>query len=161
EVALSIWLFYLVYRAEQVGYASMGLSGAQGARLFSPTEFIHNQEAGGFLMLAAALLWQSRGALRRAFAFRGLGVGGWGAERQRQQGTLSLRSQPTPDPRPPTPDDEAETPRWPLWGFVASNVGLALWARAAGAQVWAFLLIMLVYYVVALVITRLVAAGGV
>src|SRR5207302_5805423 len=51
--------------------------------------------------------------------------------------------------------------RWPLWGFLGSNVALAVWAWAAGAQVWAFLLIMMVYYVMALVITRLVAAGGV
>jgi hypothetical protein len=40
-------------------------------------------------------------------------------------------------------------------------VALAGWAAAVGAQVWAFLLIMGVYYAVALVITRLVSAGGV
>ena len=37
-------------------------------------------------------------------------------------------------------------------------MGLALWARAAGAQVWAFLLIMGVYYVVALSLTGLKVA---
>jgi hypothetical protein len=130
EVALSIWLFYLLYRLQLLGYASAGLSGREGARLFAPVAFIHDQEAGGFLMLAGTLLWQSRGAIRRAFS--------------------SLGSSADPN-----------TPRWPLWGFLASNVGLAVWAAAAGAQVWAFLLIMAVYYVMALVITRLVSAGGV
>src|SRR5207247_7739603 len=57
--------------------------------------------------------------------------------------------------------EEAGAPRWPLWGFLASNAALAVWAAAAGAQVWAFLLIMLIYYIVALGITRLVSAGGV
>jgi hypothetical protein len=136
EVALSIWLFYALYRAQLVGYAAAGLSAGEGSRLFSPVALIHHQEAGGFLMLAGVLLWQSRGAIRRAFSF----------------------SAP--------PDDAASAaadagPRWPLWGFLASNLALAGWAAAAGAQVWAFLLIMGVYYAVALVITRLVSAGGV
>src|SRR5262249_25104265 len=47
EVALSIWVFYLLYRAQLVGYAAAGLSAGQGSRLFSPVEFIHHQEAGG------------------------------------------------------------------------------------------------------------------
>src|SRR5207237_7395627 len=93
-------------------------------------EFIHYQEAGGFILLAGALLWQSRSAMRRAFSFV-------------------------------ASPDEAQTPRWPLWGFLGSCAGLALWAAAAGAQVWAFLLIMGVYFIMALVITRLVSAGGV
>src|SRR5438093_878271 len=101
-----------------------------GARLLAPVQFIPRQEAGGFLMLAGTLLWQSRGAIRRAFS--------------------SVRSSAEPS-----------APRWPLWGFLASNIGLALWAAAAGAQVWAFLLIMAVYYMMALVISRLVSAGGV
>src|SRR5205085_10806089 len=63
EVALSIWLFYVLYRLQLVGYAAAGLSAGEGSRLFAPVEFIHDQEAGGFIMLAAALLWQSRGAI--------------------------------------------------------------------------------------------------
>src|SRR5262249_59027219 len=66
EVALSIWLFYVLYRLQLLGYAAAGLTGREGARLFAPVEFIHDQEAGGFLMLAVTFLWQSRGAIRRA-----------------------------------------------------------------------------------------------
>jgi hypothetical protein len=139
EVSLSLWLFYVIYRVQQLVWASFGVAdeGGTTAIAISPREFIGFMEAGGFIALSAIILWQSRHALRAAWL------------------SLVGRADPEPDPYGPLQK------RWSLLGFIAANAFMFWWAMHAGVSWWAFGLLLGTYYAVLLGCARLVAAGGV
>jgi hypothetical protein len=139
EVSLSLWLFYVIYRVQQLVWASFGVAdeGGTTAIAVSPREFIGFMEAGGFIALSAIILYQSRHALRAAWL------------------SLIGRTRPEPDPYGPLEK------RWSLLGFIGANAFLFWWAIHAGMSWWAFGLLLGLYYTVLLGCARLVAAGGV
>jgi hypothetical protein len=137
EVSLSLWLFYLLYRVQELIWASFGVAPGSGSNLaVSPQSLIGMQEAGGFITLSAVVLYQSRHTL--AAAWRGL-VG-----RVRTEG----------DAFSPL------APSWALLGFALANVFLLSWAVRAGMPWWPFVLIMALFYTVIIGVSRLVAAAG-
>ncbi|MFB3882924.1 MAG: DUF6785 family protein [Armatimonadota bacterium] len=136
EVSLSLWLFYVLYRLQELVWASIGVApGGRSSIGVDPQTFIGMQEAGGFIALSAAVLYQSRRTL--AAAWQGL-------VRRR------LSSDPVAPPAPP----------WALLGFMLANVYLLLWASHAGMPWWPFALIMGLFYTVMIGVSRLVAAAG-
>ncbi len=139
EVSLSLWLFYVLYRVQQLVWASFGFAeeGGAAAVAINPRLFIGFEEAGGFIALAAMILYQSRHALQAA--------------------ALSLVGRGRSDPEPYNPLQA----RWALLGFGLANAVLFGWAMRAGMSWWSFGLLLGLYYAVLLGCSRLVAAGGV
>jgi len=138
EISLSLWLFYVLFRVQQLVWASFGVAegGSSGAAV-DPISFIGMEEAGGFIALCGVILYHSRGTLRAA----------WGG--------LIGRARPGPDPYTPLGG------HWALLGFIVSNLFLLVWAWRVGAAVWPFALIMALFYVVTIGVSRLVVAAGV
>ena len=139
EVSLSLWLFYVLYRVQQLVWASCGFTegGSTAAVAINPRLFIGFEEAGGFIALSAIILYQSRKAFRAAWV------------------SLLGRESAGPDPYGPL------QPKSALVGFVLANLVLFGWAIQAGMSWSAFGLLMGLYYAVLLGCSRLVAAGGV
>lgn len=133
EIAFSLWFFFVLYRLSYVWIAFLG-SGATGYwgewGLAVPTY----QTAGAMAVIAAFLFWTARRGLaqwwRRAL------TGTADAERD------SLR------------------PRWALAMIVLGLAGMIWWFLAAGASWWVALLGVLVFLMVLLVLTRIVAESG-
>lgn len=137
EVSLSLWLFYVLYRVQQLIWASFGMApGGSSSVAINPQAFIGMEEAGGFIVLSVVVFYQSRHAF--AAAWRGL-VG---------------RARSAPDPAAPLAG------QWALLGFLVANAYLLWWARHAGLPLWPFALIMALGYTVMTGVTRLVAAAG-
>ncbi len=139
EVSLSLWLFYLLFWVQMLVWASFGVaeSGGTAAIAINPRNWVGFQEAGGFLALTAATIWQSRRALRAAW----LGLIG----RQKEE----------PDPYAPLAG------RWALLVFALANGFMFWWAAKTGTSWWAFAAIIGVFYATLVGASRLVAAGGV
>jgi hypothetical protein len=139
EVSLSLWLFYVLFLAQLLVWGSFGIaeSGGTAASNINPRVFINFEEAGGFVALTGAMLWQSRRAIKLAV----LGLVGRGLEEPDSFGPLSGR--------------------WAVVGFTAANVFLIWWAVKAGMSWWSFALLIGIFYAVLVGASRLVAAGGV
>ncbi|MFB3882836.1 MAG: DUF6785 family protein [Armatimonadota bacterium] len=140
EVSLSLWLFYVLYRVQQLIWGSFGLAqeGATSPININPRAFIGFEEAGGFLALTALTLYQSRNALR--VAWRSL-IGRGRVEE--------------PDPY------SMLQGRWALLGFGLANGFMIWWAVSAGTSWWSFVGLFGVFYAVLVGASRMVAAGGV
>jgi hypothetical protein len=138
EVSFSLWTFYGLYLAFLLGCASLGIpaDGSQAMGGFHPRAFADHAGAGGFVVVSAMVLYQSRGAF--------------------QSGLHSLLGgKPEPeDPRAPMSNRAA------LLGLIASNLILLGWAWQAGMSAWSFALIMVAFYVAMIGTARLVAAAG-
>jgi Family of unknown function (DUF6785)/Domain of unknown function (DUF6784) len=137
DVSLSLWLFFLLNRLQVLGFAALGYGQeGRGASQFSPSAFITYQEAGGAIALALLLLWQSRRTITGAFR--------------------SLVGRPAPyDPMDPI------SPRIAAALLIVSAIALCWWARRAGMDLWAFGLLMVVFFSFSLATARLVGAAGV
>ncbi len=139
EVSLSLWLFYALYVVQILVWASFGVAADGGTSSLSvnPRSFISFQEAGGFLALAALIIYQSRSAISQA----------WWSLLGRRSGAHS--------PHAPLAGG------WALVGFVLANGFMVWWISRAGMSWWSFALLMAVFYAVLIGCSRLVAAGGV
>jgi hypothetical protein len=138
EVSFSLWFFYALFYVFLLVCGSFGLppQGTQGAGSFNPHAFADFAGAGGFVVLSAMVLYQSRTAFR---------AGLW---------SLLRRSREERDPVAPMSNGAA------LAGFVAANAFMLWWAMRAGMSWWSFALLMAVFYVSMIGSSRLVAAAG-
>lgn len=129
EVAASIWVFHLVYRAQLLLFALAGYNAAapSGTTTFNPMDWIHHTEFGACVVLSVAMLAPVWGEVKRAW--RG--------------------------------DPEARVPRGAVWGFLAANGAMLLWAQLAGRNLLPVLLFLLMLYAIVLALGRMVASGGV
>jgi hypothetical protein len=138
EVALSLWLFYFIYQAQMLLWASFGIAeGGSSPVAINPRLFASFEEAGAFIALTGFVVYQSRGAMRGAW----LRLVGRGPEES--------------DPCSPV------SGRWAVVGFICANLFLVGFAVHMGAKWWAFLAMIGVYYAVVVGASRLVAAAGV
>ena len=139
EVSLSLWVFYVLFRVQQLVWASFGVAqeGGTSALALNPQTFIAFQEAGGFLALTAATIWQSRRTLRTAWL------------------SLIGRAREEPDPY------AAMSGRSALVAFVLANAFMFWFAARCGMSWWSFAAIIGLFYAVLVGASRLVAAGGV
>jgi hypothetical protein len=138
EVSLSLWLFYVLFLLQLLLWASFGVAeGGQSSLAINPRTFIGFEEAGGFIALSAATLYQSRNTIRAAAR------------------SLIGRDRMEDDPLAPL------TGRTALLGFVLANAFLLWFAVKAEMQWWAFAALLGMFYAVLIGAARLVAAGGV
>jgi len=135
DVTFSVWFFLVLNKAEQLMTAMAGWNdGATGGVRAMPP-YIEEQSAGAFLVLALLLVWNARGHLRR-IAFP-----------ERKQGGVQ--------------DEEEGTSRVFLVGFLVGIGGVLGWCVATGLPFWFSALFFGFYFAVALVLSRLMAEGGV
>jgi hypothetical protein len=137
EVSLSLWFFHVWYLLEMVVLAALGFTGEAGARYsFNPGVFFNYQTGGALVGFGAFVLYQSRRALRRA-------VRSWWDPAWKEHDPLELVQ-----------------PRYALIGLLGSTAALCLIANAAGAQVARLLILLFMFYMTAISLTRVIAAAG-
>jgi len=134
EVAASLWVFFWVNRFQAVLIRAWGLGEPGSGVGFNQTTFFRGQEAGAFIALTFFLFW--------------------GARRQLGE-TLRAALRREPDPTQPVPL------HWALVGFGACSVLLPAWGVAAGMSWLMAFLALVMFYTVAIGLTRLVSAGGI
>jgi len=134
DVTFSVWFFLVLNKAEQLMTAMAGWNdGATGGVRAMPP-YIEEQSAGAFLVLALLLVWNARGHLRR-IAF--------------------------PKRQPDGVQEEERIGKGFLVGFLVGIGGVLVWCVATGLPLWFSALFFGFYFAVALVLSRLMAEGGV
>ena len=165
DVTFSVWFFLVLNKLEMAFAAVSGWSeGATGGTQSTPP-YIEEQSAGAFLALAALLTWNARAHLRR-IARSALGLRGRGTRRG-GSGTDTSDIEPNNVGLSSTSEhseaEEADAKRLRpfFWGFVAGILGLLAWCVGTGLPLWFSALFFGFYFAVALVLSRLMAEGGV
>lgn len=130
EVGFSLWFFYWFQRVEQFARIAIGLDTGHG-------QFLEFQTIGGYILLAAALLWSARQHLRRAVSVA--------------FGTLT---------RDPDAPDAGEPYRLALFGFLGSLAFVVWWCTWAGMGLSWALAQYLAFPLVSMVVARVVAEAG-
>lgn len=133
DVTFSVWFFLLLNKIEMVAMASGGWNdGVTGGGAVSSPPYLEEQSAGAYLALATLLCWNARRHL-----------GGIGR-------ALFRRGQ------------NEYTPYRPLaWGLLVSVAGTLGWCVWTGMPLWFAAGYFGFYAAVALVLSRLMAEGGV
>ncbi len=140
DVTFSVWFFLVLNKVEQLMTAMAGWNdGATGGVRALPP-YIEEQSAGAFLVLAALLVWNARGHLRQlAFPKR--------SEHGIQE--------------PSSGNSSDRTGRVFLLGFMCGLGGILAWCVVTGLPLWFSAVFFVFYFAVALVLSRLMAEGGV
>jgi len=138
EVALSLWLFYVLYKVQLLGWGSLGLSQGGGRSAVDPRSFVSYEEAGAYVALSLILLWQSRRFIRQAW------LALLGREREEETGPCAPLSG-----------------RAAVLGLLLCWGGMIWFGVHCGMAWWAFVLLFGVFFTVLLGSSRLVAAAGV
>jgi hypothetical protein len=145
EVAFSLWFFYWFAKFQLIGAYYLGF---QPAGLPQPTwtrgwatSFIAYQQVGAYVAYLALIFWVGcehyRYVIRRGFNFLNRST-------------------------PPRDDEKREALSYPVafWGFVLSFLFIIGWTVAAGVRLDIALALWLTYLMLALILTRVVAEGG-
>ncbi len=135
EVAVSIWLFHLLFWAQMLAWSVAGYGEGQVdavAGLMNPRVWANTMEFGGAMALSVVMLWPLKREIARAAR------------------ALLRREQ----------DGDYPVPPQALMGLLAGTAGMLLWSWAAGAQVWVIALFLLFLYAIVIALGRIVAAGG-
>lgn len=137
EVSLSLWFFHVWYYLEMVVLAALGFTGQGSARYaFDPATFFSFQTGGALVGFGVFVLYQSRRAITAALR-------SWWDSAWRERDPLELLP-----------------PRYALVGLALSTLALCLLAAAAGAQASRLLVLLFMFYMTALSLTRVIAAAG-
>jgi hypothetical protein len=139
EISFSLWAWFVLFRVFLVVCGGFGIPplGTEGAGGFAPRSFFDYAGAGGFVMVAAAVLYQSRSAPKAALR------------------ALFGRENEEVDLWSPMSNCAA------LVGFVLANAFMVWWALHAGMSWLAFFLLMAALYPTLIGASRLTAAAGV
>ena len=130
EVGFSLWFFYRFQKVEQFARIAVGIDVGR-------YQFCECQAMGGYLVLAAALLWSARGHLKRAVA---VAVGAF--------------------KRDPDAPDAGEPYRLAVIGAIGSIAFIVWWGSWAGLNAAWGLVQYLLFPLVSLVVARVVAEAG-
>jgi hypothetical protein len=138
EVSFSLWAFYALFMLFLVGCGALGIppQGSQAMGGFNPRAFADYTSVGGFVIVSAMALYQSRGAFNSGLR------------------SLLGRAPEQHDPAAPM------TNRAAIIGLLFANLFLLWWALHEGMSWWSFALLMAVFYVAMIGTSRLVAAAG-
>ncbi len=150
DVTFSVWFFLLLNKLEMVIARASGWSdGAAGGGMNPFPPYLEEQSAGAFIALFCILVWNARTHLKR-IAGSAVRVGsnvvrGTGA----QNGSSTVVG------------EDYRSYRTPFWGFVLGVCGVLFWCFRTGLPLWFAACFFGFYFAVALVLSRLMAEGGV
>ena len=151
DMTFSVWFFLLLNKAEMLAATATGWSeGVTGGATAQPP-YIEEQSAGAYLALAALLVWNARDHFRRIL-------------RSFRPASARADSKRLPDsPEAASDSEEAEVRRGRLFliGFAFGVCGTLAWSVWTGLPLWFSLGFFGFYLAVALVLSRLMAEGGV
>ena len=133
EIAFSLWFFYVLYKLSYVYIAFLG-SGATGFWGDWSAKVTVFETAGCMLVIAVFLFWIARKFLRE-----------WLGR------VIAGTADPELDPIPPRPS---------LALMVVGVLGMILWFLLSGAQWWVSVAAVIMFLVVLLVLTRVIAESG-
>jgi len=137
EMSFSAWFFYLFWKGERVLGRALGLASLPGFPYDGP------QVMGGYLAITCFALFGGR---RYFFSiFKKL------FQSQRRNGVSQSGS------------DEEKKPiehRWAVWGFIGGLIFLLVFSYKGGMALWTAGLYFLIYYLLAMSITRVRAEVG-
>jgi hypothetical protein len=150
DVSLSVWFFLLLNKAELVITAASGWNDAASGGSRSSPPYLEEQSAGAYLALAGMLVWNARRHLQ------GIGKAMFGRRHPANaEGELPNESENVQK------SDDYRPYRLIAWGFLAGVAGVLAWAVWTGLPLWFAAAFFGFYLVVALVLSRLMAEGGV
>jgi len=130
ELLMSFWLFFGVWKLEKVFVHALGLPLGR-----HQWPLLDEQALGCYLAIVLFALWSMRGHLAQAVKTGLTNLGGEDA-------------------------DEAFSYRLALWGGLAGFVILVVFVVQAGMPVWAAVAFFVLYFLIALCITRMRAQSG-
>ena len=135
ELSFSLWFFFILFNLESVALAAMGVE-VPPIPNYPTRAQAALQMLGAFFVIFGYMVYLVRGQIRQMI---GAALGG-------------LKR----------PGEEREPlPSWLLvWGIVVGVALFAAWCSQAGMSVWFSLTSLFLYFATALVLTRLVAEGG-
>jgi hypothetical protein len=137
EVALSLGLFFVLNKLQLLAWAAAGLGRGPASSSIDPGTFSAFEQAGGLTALAGIVLYESRRSFQRAWQ------------------DMWRRTGSSDDPTAPLSGRAATL------GFFAANAFMLWFGLQLGMSWWSFLLLMGLFYMVVLVGSKLIAAGGV
>lgn len=136
EVSFSFWFFYLfvMFQYAFVEMIGIPLVGLKNVGIMGRPEFMVYQGVGGWVAMAVILGWTARHyigrLIRSAFSTNRID------------------------------EDEPFSPRFVVFGFLLTVIGLIAWSWFAGINILLALVFLAIYLVTSIVITRLVIEGG-
>lgn len=136
EIGAGFWFFYAFYKLQLVFWHAVGV-GSGGLARYSGAAFCQRQEAGAFLAIAGSLVWFARHDLYRR-----------------------IRDALAGD-RPADDAQELLPFRVAFVGLAVGTAAMAAWWAYAGMSFWFAVSTFILFYVIALVLTRNVSAGGI
>ncbi len=152
DVTFSVWFFLLLNKLEMVFAGAAGWSdGATGGGINSAPPFLEEQSAGAYIALFAILVWSARTHLCRIF------FSAFGIRRRNVTGTRSRES----DARHEDGKEDSRAEILPVWGLLFGVCGILAWCSHTGIPTWFAACFFGFYFAVALVLSRLMAEGGV
>jgi hypothetical protein len=155
DLLFSCWFFFLCWRAEKVLMSALGLMGPGAAAKFP---YVDEQMFGGYMAICVFTLWTARGQLRRIFAEA------WRMrdERLMKDKKLGMRDESVyPSSRIPHPSStEAMRFRTAVLGAGGGFAFLVAFAYLAGLPVWLGVAFFLIYFAIAISVTRMRAELG-
>lgn len=132
EISLSLWVFFIIYKFENVFGAATGLS-----PILYYKDFVPRREMGAYIVITMFLMWMARTHLRDVFGK-----------------VFSKNYQNVDD------SNEPISYRWALLLLILGFIALALFMMVAGAQTfWLMFFIMIFFAMVCIVDSWLVTRG--
>jgi hypothetical protein len=144
DLSFSLWFFFFVYQLQGMVLAALGYN-LEYVPTYSTPTFAAYQMLGGFLMLAGGLAWAARGHLKTVW--------------DRTVAVLGPGRSADAEAEPPD-SDEALPYHVAVAGLAAGCVVLAAALAAAGLNFGLALLAIVLFLIIAVVLTRFVAEGG-
>lgn len=143
DLSFSLWFFFFLYKLQGIGLAALGYDLQYVPNYPVPT-FAAYQMLGAFLMLAGGMAWAARADLRAMW----------------KRTVATLQGRPADGAGKPPDADEALPYHVALLGLAAGTLALAAVFAAAGVSFALALLSIALFLIVAVVLTRFVAEGG-
>lgn len=139
EVGFSMWFFFLFMQAQLVVASLFGYPQASLPQVMEAggAVFLGSQESGAYFAYAAVIFWSGRRHFAHVF----------------QRAIRRAR---------PTEGERNEALSYPLafWGFIGCFAFMIAWGVAAGMSIGLSLLLWVSYLLIAIVLSRVVAEGG-
>src|SRR5579871_251252 len=153
DVTFSVWFFLMLNKIEMLAATATGWNDGPSGGVTAMPPYIEEQSAGAFLALAAGLVWNARSEERRIVASLRPGYPKQGARSAGRKG----------ETRKVGEDSSAAYRGYRplLLGFLLGVCGVLAWCVWTGLPLWFSICFFGFYLAVALVLSRLMAEGGV